>query len=78
MAKGHTLTLCGSDEKENDNMKKKILALVLLGALLSTVLAGCGDGNAEQTPGDRAAANELIVGIAQDLDESLGKARFHG
>ena len=52
-------------------MKKKILALVLLGALLSTVLAGCGGGNAEQTPGDRAAANELIVGIAQDLDESL-------
>ena len=52
-------------------MKKKLLALVLLGALLSTVLAGCGGGSAEQTPEDRAAANELNVGIAQDLDDSL-------
>ena len=52
-------------------MKKKILALVLLGALLSTVLAGCGGGSTEQTPEDRAAANELNVGIAQDLDDSL-------
>ena len=52
-------------------MKKKLLALVLLGALLSTVLAGCGGGSAEQTPEDRAAANELDVGIAQDLDDSL-------
>ena len=52
-------------------MKKKILALVLLGALLSTVLTGCGGGSAEQTPEDRAAANELNVGIAQDLDDSL-------
>ena len=52
-------------------MKKKILALFLLGALLSTVLAGCGGGSAEQSPETRAAANELCVGIAQDLDESL-------
>ena len=52
-------------------MKKKLLALVLLGALLSTVLVGCGGGSAEQTPEDRANTNELIVGIAQDLDESL-------
>ena len=52
-------------------MKKKILTLVLLGALLSTVLTGCGGGSTEQTPEDRAAANELNVGIAQDLDDSL-------
>ena len=52
-------------------MKKKILALVLLGALLSTVLAGCGGGSTEQPKVDRASTNELNVGIAQDLDDSL-------
>ena len=52
-------------------MKKKILALVLLGALLSTVLTGCGGGSAEQPKIDRASTNEMNVGIAQDLDDSL-------
>ena len=52
-------------------MKKKILALVLLGALLSTVLSGCGGGSAEQPKIDRASTNEMNVGIAQDLDDSL-------
>jgi peptide/nickel transport system substrate-binding protein len=53
-------------------MKKKLLALVLMVSLLGSVLSGCGgDGSAAQTPADRAAANELNVGIAQDLDESL-------
>lgn len=52
-------------------MKKKLLALVLLVSLLGTVLTACGDGSAEEPQTDRAAANELNVGIAQDLDESL-------
>jgi peptide/nickel transport system substrate-binding protein len=52
-------------------MRKKLLALVLMVSLLGTVLTACGDGSTEQTPADRAAANELNVGIAQDLDESL-------
>ena len=52
-------------------MKKKLLAILLLGALLSAVLTGCGDGSAEQVTEDRSAANELVVGIAQDLDNSL-------
>ena len=52
-------------------MKKKLLALVLLVSLLGTVLSGCGDGSAEQGSEDRATAGELVVGIAQDLDDSL-------
>ncbi len=52
-------------------MKKKSLALLLLVGLLSAVLSGCGDGSTVQTPEDRAAANAVTVGIAQDLDDSL-------
>ena len=52
-------------------MKKKLLAILLLGSLLSAVLTGCGDGSTEQVTEDRSAANELVVGIAQDLDNSL-------
>ncbi len=66
-------------------MKKKLLALLLLLGLLSTVLCGCGDGSAEkaadegQTSGSENQEaqgtadhpNEITVGIAQDLDESL-------
>ncbi len=52
-------------------MKKHLMALLLLVSLLCTVLSGCGDGSAEQTPEDRAQANTINVGIAQDLDESL-------
>ena len=52
-------------------MKKHLMALLLLVSLLCTVLSGCGDGSAEQTPKDRAQANTINVGIAQDLDESL-------
>ena len=57
-------------------MKKRILAFLLLTALVSAVLCGCGDGN--QTAGSAAASgseqagrDEITVGIAQDLDESL-------
>lgn len=66
-------------------MKKKLLALLLLLGLLSTVLCGCGDGSAEkaadegqtsgsenqEAQGTAAPPNEITVGIAQDLDESL-------
>ena len=65
-------------------MKHKLLALLLLASLLSAVLSGCGDGSAAQAPedgqtnGSTAAAepsdahpNEITVGIAQDLDNSL-------
>ena len=67
-------------------MKKRILTLLAVVCLLSAVLSGCGGGsqtgtteNTDQsttsTPADgpeaRAAAGELNVGIAQDLDSSL-------
>ena len=52
-------------------MKKRLMSLLLLAGLLSAVLTGCGDGSAEETPEDRAAANAITVGIAQDLDDSL-------
>lgn len=62
-------------------MKKKLLALLLLVSLLGAVLSGCGDGSTDRAPEDgqndtgstEAAphANEITVGIAQDLDESL-------
>ncbi len=62
-------------------MKKKLLALLLLVSLLGAVLTGCGDGSTEKAPEDgqepngstsvSTPANEVTVGIAQDLDESL-------
>ena len=52
-------------------MKKKFLALVLLMTFLGTVLSGCGDDSAAETQKSRADTNELVVGIAQDLDDSL-------
>ena len=61
-------------------MKKRILSLLLLTALLSTVLSGCGDSSqtagsngANQSSGSASAAagNEITVAIAQDLDNSL-------
>ena len=59
-------------------MKKKLTALLLLVSLLGAVLTGCGDSSTdpapEKDPGGAEAtarANELTVGIAQDLDESL-------
>ena len=65
-------------------MKRKLLALLLLASLLGAVLSGCGDGSAAQAPedgqtnGSTAGAaspetlkNEITVGIAQDLDNSL-------
>ena len=56
-------------------MKKKLLAVLLLSGILSAVLSGCGGGSEEkptaaETPA-RAETNEIAVGIAQDLDDSL-------
>lgn len=61
-------------------MKKKRLALLLLVSLLGAVLTGCGDGSAAKAPENgpqsgstdaQPQANEITVGIAQDLDDSL-------
>ncbi len=60
-------------------MKKRLTAFFLLAALLCTVLSGCGGGSAEQAPDEKDStttsdvpvANEITVGIAQDLDDSL-------
>ena len=64
-------------------MRKKLLSLLLLVSLLGAVLCGCKDGSAAQTPEDESGsnepaaqpsetrANEITVGIAQDLDDSL-------
>ena len=56
-------------------MKKKLLAVLLLSGILSAVLTGCGGGSEEEsavteTPA-RVETNEITVGIAQDLDDSL-------
>ena len=67
-------------------MKKRILTLLAAVCLLSAVLSGCGGGSQSGTTGTTdqstatpqrtaprpgAAAGELNVGIAQDLDSSL-------
>ena len=66
-------------------MKKRILTLLAAACLLSAVLSGCGGGSQTGTAGNteqntaapadgpeaRAAAGQLNVGIAQDLDSSL-------
>ena len=66
-------------------MKKRILTLLAAVCLLSAVLSGCGGGSQAGTTENtdqstnmaadgaeaRAAAGELNVGIAQDLDSSL-------
>ena len=59
-------------------MRKRILAVFLALASLMCLLSGCGetttkDPNAsgETTNSSRAELNEITVGIAQDLDDSL-------
>ena len=54
-------------------MKKRILALMLLACILTTLLCGCGGGGGSEKTAEetRAATNELVVGISQDLDDSL-------
>lgn len=53
---------------------KRILALALTVLTLASLLAGCGAKTGEagtETPEGRRAANEIVVGISQDLDNSL-------
>ena len=60
-------------------MKKKLMAFLLLASLLCAALTGCGGSSTEKTPeggqtqtgSTDAVANEITVGIAQDLDDSL-------
>ena len=52
-------------------MKKKLLALALLAGILCTALTACGGGSTEKPTEDRKSTNEIVVGIAQDLDDSL-------
>ena len=58
-------------------MKQRILALFLALMMVGTVLSGCGDGSknpdAEGNHGytERIEKNEIVVGIAQDLEDSL-------
>lgn len=61
-------------------MRKKLFSLLLLVSLLSAVLCGCKDGSTERPSADGQepaigstgeTANEITVGIAQDLDDSL-------
>ena len=58
-------------------MKKRITAILMAALMLMAVLAGCG-GNSQQESGapaenvpEAARANEITVGIANDLAESL-------
>ena len=63
--------------KKEKTMKKRTLALFLTLALVGSVLSGCGDGSGNQDVEgnhgyeERKAANEIVVGIAQDLEDSL-------
>ena len=66
-----TLTQMRAVIQKESIMKKRLLSLLLLVSLLGAVLTGCGGGSTEETPEDRAAANAIAVGIAQDLDSSL-------
>ena len=57
-------------------MRKKVLAWILVVSALVALLSACGGKKgqpADETAGktDRAAADEIVVGVAQDLDESL-------
>lgn len=57
-------------------MRNKILAVVLALGMLICILAACGGKKTDPQTDDgakpeRAASNEIVVGIAQDLDESL-------
>ena len=60
--------------------QKRILALFLSTVLLAVVLSGCGDKKQNSEPGDSSGnsssgaiidGGEIVVGIAQDLGESL-------
>ena len=62
-------------------MKKRLIALFLSSLLLVSVLSGCGDNKATEeagfgsdgtsSSGEPVTGGELVVGIAQDLGDSL-------
>ncbi|MDF2838936.1 MAG: transporter substrate-binding protein [Evtepia sp.] len=60
-------------------LKKRMLALFLLGALLATVLCACGDKKQTDNPssdetsssGEPVNGGEVVIGISQDLGDSL-------
>ncbi len=57
-------------------MKKRNIALLLLTVVMATVLCACGDpksndGSSDDANSSRADSNEIAVGIAQDLGDSL-------
>ena len=58
-------------------MKKRIFAAALAAAMLCAVLSGCSGSSSSSAAASSASesaapqANEITVGIAQDLDESL-------
>ena len=57
-------------------MKKHPIALLLLAAAMATALCACGGPKSNGSGSDdantsRADSNELAVGIAQDLGDSL-------
>ncbi|MCL1848108.1 MAG: ABC transporter substrate-binding protein [Clostridiales bacterium] len=64
---------------------KKALSLLLAIVMLAAVLGGCQDGkssgnnpppNEEASPGASRFGGEIVVGIAQDLDDSLDPHRM--
>ena len=56
-------------------MKKRITAFLTMAVLVCTLLAGCGSSAQSAASGSAAPAephaNEITVGLAQDLDDSL-------
>ena len=57
-------------------MKKRTIALLLSAALMTMALSACGGQKPENSGSDdanssRANSNEIAVGIAQDLGDSL-------
>lgn len=63
------------------SIKRRILALTMLAALLGTALCGCGGGSTggelptQPLTGEIVYGGEIAVGISQDLDESLDPHR---
>ncbi|MDO5475570.1 MAG: ABC transporter substrate-binding protein [Eubacteriales bacterium] len=53
-------------------MKRRFLALVLGAAMTASLIAGCGKSSGTSGGGnDHAQNNEIVIGIPQDLDQSL-------
>ena len=71
----------GKTRRKEKFMKKRIFALFLSALLLTTVLCACGDEKSEEaggigsngtsSSGEPVTGGELVVGISQDLGDSL-------